>query len=81
MKSQQTLPTCGIIGSIFMSAAFSAAEAEFVAQIHSHLCDTASKKKQHYGELNLTPQRTHAHPQTNKDLPFFCNFKLIHPVL
>ncbi|XP_019120061.2 glycerol-3-phosphate acyltransferase 2, mitochondrial [Larimichthys crocea] len=23
-------------------------EAEFVAQIHSHLCDTASKKKQHY---------------------------------
>ncbi|XP_069563869.1 glycerol-3-phosphate acyltransferase 2, mitochondrial [Brachyistius frenatus] len=24
------------------------AEAEFVAQIHSHLCDTANKKKQHY---------------------------------
>ncbi|KAM9360108.1 glycerol-3-phosphate acyltransferase 2, mitochondrial [Symphorus nematophorus] len=23
-------------------------EAEFVAQIHSHLCDTANKKKQHY---------------------------------
>uniref|UniRef100_I3KAL4 Glycerol-3-phosphate acyltransferase 2, mitochondrial n=1 Tax=Oreochromis niloticus TaxID=8128 RepID=I3KAL4_ORENI len=26
------------------------AEAEFVAQIHSHLCDTANKKKQHYGD-------------------------------
>lgn len=24
------------------------AEAEFVAQIYSHLCDTANKKKQHY---------------------------------
>uniref|UniRef100_A0A3Q0R6A2 Glycerol-3-phosphate acyltransferase 2, mitochondrial n=1 Tax=Amphilophus citrinellus TaxID=61819 RepID=A0A3Q0R6A2_AMPCI len=50
------------------------AEAEFVAQIHSHLCDTANKKKQHYGELNLTslPKKT------LRDLPFLCqDFKSV----
>lgn len=34
-----------------MIDALCVSEAEFVALMHSHLCDTASRAKQHYGEL------------------------------
>ncbi|XP_054466346.1 glycerol-3-phosphate acyltransferase 2, mitochondrial [Anoplopoma fimbria] len=33
-------------------------EAEFVAQIHSHLCDTANKKKQHFESCSEEAART-----------------------
>ncbi|XP_045891128.1 glycerol-3-phosphate acyltransferase 2, mitochondrial isoform X5 [Micropterus dolomieu] len=33
-------------------------EAEFVAQIHSHLCETANKKKQHYESCSEEAART-----------------------
>ncbi|XP_075889352.1 glycerol-3-phosphate acyltransferase 2, mitochondrial isoform X2 [Nelusetta ayraudi] len=33
-------------------------EAEFVARIHSHLCDTANKKKQHYESCTKESART-----------------------
>lgn len=59
----------GITGSFFH--VFAAAEAEFVAQIHSHLCDTASKKNQHYGELNLTPPPRNTHPHTRTKILYF----------
>ncbi|XP_039658566.1 glycerol-3-phosphate acyltransferase 2, mitochondrial isoform X2 [Perca fluviatilis] len=32
-------------------------EADFVAQIHSHLCDTANKKKRHYGPFGGVSER------------------------
>jgi len=38
------------------------AEAEFVAQMHSHLCDAADQKKRHYGE----PQSSQDHTPTQR---------------
>lgn len=53
--SQQTLLAllCWNNSAIFF--VFPAAEADFVSGVLSHLCDTANQKKQHYGELDLTP--------------------------
>ena len=60
---------------------FTATEAEFVAQIHSHLCDTANKRKQHYGEHNITsPPKTHTHIHTQRSSMSLChNFSSLSP--